>query len=75
MERTINTIQDIQDSLNDKYGKGKVRLLSVRQDGTVAVKGLWDERIFVRYFLKKLGLVCLNKRAEEKGYTAIIGVN
>ncbi len=72
--QNMKTRQDIQTALNDQFGKGKVKLLSLRQDGTINVKGLWERRIKVRWFLKyKLGLLCLNKLAEERGYSSVIG--
>ena len=70
----MNTFQEIQAALNAKFGKGQVKLGARRQDGTVAVKGLWDRRIEVRFFLKKAGLVCLNDVAEARGMTSVIGV-
>ncbi len=70
----VETMSDVQTALNDQFGKGKVKLLSLRQDGTINVKGLWEQRIKIRIFLKyKLKLNCLNKLAEDRGFSSTIG--
>ena len=69
----MQTLQQIQEALDNKF-KGQVKLLSKRQDGTVKVKGLWDRRLEIRFFLKKSGLVCLNDVAEKRGFSAVIGI-
>lgn len=66
--------QEIQRALNDKFGKGKVTLLSLRRDGTINVKGMFEDRIKVRYFLKKINVMTLNNVAEKRKYTAVIGI-